>query len=122
MAAALKNQIRIPLKRGDSFVLGCTAANAAGQPIDLTVYTVTAQARLADALVANLVVTFVERSQGTFELRAPGDSTTDSWPVGPVEVDIQYQTAGAGGTQLVRSTETFVVDVKKGVTQGVGQP
>jgi hypothetical protein len=114
---ALSPVVRIPLKQGDSFILGCSAADEQGQPLDLTDYAVTSQARQAGRLVADLVVEFVNRPLGEFEIRAPGDSTTPSWPVGPVEVDIQYQKPGLPGLLSVSSTETFVVDVQKGVTQ-----
>lgn len=107
----------IPIKRGDSLILGCRATGDNGVPLPLAAYTVTAQARQGEQLVATLVVQVVDASAGTFELRAPGDSTTASWPLGAVDVDIRYEQTLAGGQRLVRSTESFVINVARGVTQ-----
>ncbi len=108
---------RIPHKRGDSFVLGCQAADAQGQPVDLSAYTIAAQVRRNGQLVADLTVEFVDRIAGAYELRAPGDSTTPAWPVGTLEVDVEYRMSGTGGAINVRSTDTFWIEVSADVTQ-----
>lgn len=107
----------IPLKRGNSLILGCTATGDNGLPLPLAAYTITAQARQGEQLVANLVVEVINAPAGTFELRAPGDSTTAAWPLGTVDVDIVYTQALSGGQRLVQSTETFCIAVARGVTQ-----
>ncbi len=108
---------QIDVKRGDSLVLGCTATGEDGLPIDLATITVRAQARHRGALVADLAVQVLQASAGTYELTAPGDTTTAAWPVGAVDVDIEYAQPASGGRRNVRSTQTFVLHVLPDVTQ-----
>lgn len=119
MATASRTQPAtvIPLKRGNSLILGCTAIGDNGLPLPLASYTITAQARQGEQLVDNLVVEVIDAEAGTFELRAPGDSTTPAWPLGAVDMDIVYAQNLPGGQRLVRSTETFSVVVSRNVTQ-----
>lgn len=110
-------------KRGDTFMLGATATDAAGQPINLTGYTVRAQVRrphaLGGGLVAALVVDVTHATAGQYTLRASGDGTTAQWPVGKAELDIEYEagTGPAPGVRQVQSSQTLCIDVLRDVTQ-----
>jgi hypothetical protein len=115
--ASLYGMEKLDIKRGASLVLGCTARAEDGQAADLTGCTVTAQARKAGQLVAELMVQMLDAPQGTYELAAPGDTTTAGWPVGAVEVDILYAWPPASGRRSVLLTETFVINVKPNVSE-----
>lgn len=104
------------LKQGNSFVLGCMATDEAGLPLDLTSMVVRSQVRKGPQLVADLLYVPVEAQLGRYELRAPGDSTTNAWPVGSLEMDIQYASVRPDGVRLVKSTETVRLLFERGVT------
>lgn len=108
--------VQIDIKRGNSLILSCTATGDDGQPLSLLDYTITAQARQGEQLVADLVVELIDANAGTYELRPPGDSTTAAWPIGGVDVDIVYAQTRPGGQRLVVSTDTFCIAVARGVT------
>lgn len=101
-----------PLKRGDSFQLGCLAKDSAGQPEDLTSITLRVQARMASSglLVAELTVGKADQvtSPGQFAISA---ASTDDWPIGVLLIDIEQR-----GGQAVASTETLKLNVLEDVT------
>lgn len=108
--------VQIPFKRGDVVMLGCTALDETGAPVDLTGYQVAAEVRTnAGVLVVTMVVEFVERTAGTFELWAPADGRSTAWPLGNLEIDVQYTPPG-GDRPVVRSSETFYLQLVKDVT------
>lgn len=96
---------RLQFKRGNSFVLACQYK---GGPI--TGWTIKSQIRKNGELIAELVTTIVDASQGTFKLEYAGD--TSDWPATSLSCDIRYTTASG---QII-STETFLIEVQKQVT------
>jgi hypothetical protein len=107
----------IPFKRGDVVMLGCTAYDDAGAPANLNQYQVAAEVRTpAGTLVAAMAVEWVDRAAGTFELWAPGDGRATSWPLGNLEIDVQYTATTGGARPMVRSSETFYLQIQKDVT------
>lgn len=101
-----------PLKRGDTFQLGCLAKDSAGQPEDLTSVTLRAQARLASSgqLVAELTVGKADQAThpGEFAISA---TSTEGWPIGALLIDVEQQVG-----QAVASTETLKLPIIEDVT------
>jgi hypothetical protein len=113
------NSQAIRFKRGDTVMLGCEATDEGGQPIDLTGVDVTAQVwpnKDGQPMVAELVLVWVDRSQGRYELWAPGNGLATAWPTGNLKVDIQYSQP-SGQRVLRRSSETFFLFIEPDVTQ-----
>ena len=105
-------------KRGDAFFLGMKALNELGTPASLADTTVRSQVRTPrDAMVAELEVVWVDRNQGTYELRAPGNGLIDTWPVDTLSVDVQYTGLPTGIRENVSSSETFFIQVHKEITR-----
>ena len=114
-----------PIKRGDTFALGCLALRGDGTPEDLSAIDLRAQIRLPGTrfspepvIVDELVVTKSDQttSPGEFALHASPDRTA-LWKAGdevtPVVhlVDIQKSI----GTMVI-SSETFGVPVVRDIT------
>lgn len=100
-------------------MLGCSATDAAGRPLDLTGIDVTCQVKGGKhpfPVVATLALEWIDRAQGTYELWAPGDSLTTLWPTGLLLADIQYSTT-LGARTLRKSTETFQIYLIEDITQ-----
>ena len=101
-----------PLKRGDTFQLGCLAKDSDGQPEDLSGVTLRAQARAASsgALVAELLVSKSDQvtHPGEFAISA-GD--TSAWPIAMLLIDIERRVGPA-----VVSSETLQLTVLEDVT------
>jgi hypothetical protein len=102
-------------KRGDTLTWNCTYKDSAGVPINLTGYTVRAQIR--DATEVQLVaLTYTAANQGTspgqFTLSATA-AVTAAWAPGQYRCDIEY----TDGSSTVRSTDAFIVEVVKDITQ-----
>lgn len=115
--ATMRPPLAIPFKRGDVVQLGCAAKDPTGAPVDLTQHQIAAQVRTpAGALVADLVVEWVDPTAGTYELWAPGNARATDWPLGNLPVDIQYTDPTPGARPLVRSTETFYIQILKDIT------
>ena len=103
----------IPHKRGDTFdqLLLVPEVFADGYWIG---WSVTSQIRTARGkLIGDLVVSWADPAETTRILRLFSDDTT-RWPVGDLEVDVQFVRDSDG---LKRSTETVVVSVLRDVTQ-----
>lgn len=108
----------IRVKRGDTLVLGWQALDAQGQPVPLTGVTVSATVRSPAArLVAQLDVEFVDQAAGSFETWAPGNGLTTDWPVGDLQLELQYTQTMPSGRLLTRSSETQALQM---VADGVG--
>ncbi len=118
MTANLQPAQRLAFKRGDTVMLGCAALDAFGLPASLVSIDVAAQARTqAGELVADLELRWVDRAGGTFELWAPADGLSTSWPLGNLAVDIRYTEPAQPGVRLrVQRSETFFLVMEKGVT------
>lgn len=104
--------IVIPHKRGDTFQLRATAAQAG---VDFTGWTVRCQVRVPGARGAPLseaVVTHVSRVLGSwvFDLKV---ADTTEWPIATLKSDIEYMTPGG---QVV-STETFDIQCVEDITR-----
>lgn len=101
-----------PLKRGDTFQLGCLAKDSDGQPEDLSGVTLRAQARsaMSGQLVAELVIGKADQSThpGEFAISA---ISTDAWPIGMLLIDIEQRVG-----QAVASTETLKLTIIEDVT------
>lgn len=102
------------LKSGDSWSLVCVYAEA-GVPTSITGMTIRSQLRTAaGGLIAEMVITpdpDQVTNPGKFTL-SPVDPDTNDWPVGAHEIDIEVT---AGG--VIRSTETVILPVIRGVTR-----
>lgn len=106
-------QATIQIKRGNTLMLGWQALNAQGGPVNLTGVTVTPTAREHDGRqIAAMEVVWVDRTIGTFEVWAPGDGRTTTWPVGDVYLEIEYSEPIAGGRVMARSTRSLVAQVQ----------
>lgn len=116
MLPQLPQQIRI--KQGDTFfVEDHVVDDDTGEQVDLTNVTVISQVWNKGVKVADLVLEWIDRAHGIYELWAPGDATTQSWPLGNLRMDIQF-TEPAGPTRLLRrSTETIYLLVEEDVSQ-----
>lgn len=100
---------RIPFKRGDTFLLRCTLQSEGIS--DWSGWALpSAQVRYRDTLVSTLSAVWLDHAAGVYTLRA---DTTQAWPVGDLQVDVQY-TSPEG---LVVSTETFLVGCLADVTR-----
>jgi hypothetical protein len=111
---------RIVVKRGDAVMLGCTAFDETGAGADLSLVTVKSQVwpeKDGQPMVAEMVVEWVDRPNGAFELWAPGDGLATDWPTGNLRIDIQYSQPQPGARVLRRSTETFYIYIERDVTQ-----
>lgn len=102
----------VTIKRGDAILFTATYRNAEGQPVDLTPYVITSQARDGnDALVVQFTVTKADQttSPGVYSLSAPLDTLL---PVGTLLWDIQYSNAG-----VKESTATIQMVVLPEITR-----
>lgn len=101
-----------PLKRGDTFQLGCLAKDADGQPESLDGVTLRSQARsaLSGQLIAELTVSKADQvaHPGQFSI---GAADTSSWPVAPLLIDVELRVG-----QAVTSTETIRLPIIEDVT------
>jgi len=101
----------VTIKQGDTFAIqGAITDN--GSPVDISLWQIKCQIRKNDRLIADLSVDKVNAAGGIYQLKCL--DTTD-WPITIVEADIRYVTPS---NQII-STETFDIDVKKPVTQGI---
>jgi hypothetical protein len=114
----MRPPLAIPFKRGDVVQLGCAAYDTTGAPANLAQHEVAAQVRTpAGVLVASMDVEWVDREAGTYELWAPGDGRSTGWPLGNLEIDVQYTATTGGPRPMVRSSETFYIHILKDVTE-----
>ena len=101
-----------PMKRGDTFQLGCLAKDSDGQPEGLSGVTLRAQARsaMSGQLVAELVIGKSDQSThpGEFAISA---ISTDAWPLGMLLIDVEQRVG-----QAVASTETLKLTVIEDIT------
>lgn len=96
-------------KRGDTFTITGTRTDSAGDPVDLTGTTITAQMRRYDTVI-NLTCDTLNAAGGTFTLSAD-EAVTALWSLGQYEVDVQF----VEGLDTI-STETFLVTILKDIT------
>lgn len=100
------------IKRGDTLIVD-VRRESAGQPVDLTGYTIRAQVRTAQgALLATLTPTITDAPGGRVQLRAAA-ATTATWEPGSYRYDVEF-TSPAGD---VLSSETLPLSVVADVTR-----
>ncbi|MHA6262481.1 hypothetical protein ACXYMO_04705 [Arenibacterium sp. CAU 1754] len=102
------------IKRGDTFTFsGNVSATVNGVPqSDFTGWTATSQLRQKNGnLVADLSVTWLDASAGLVKVEHAG--STDNWPLGDIDMDIQFT---APGGEIV-STDTVTFEVVSDVTR-----
>jgi hypothetical protein len=97
-------------KQGDTLDWVLTLSEL-GSPVDITSFTILAQIRNSDTLIASLTVVVVDAANGLFALRAT-PAQTDTWAAGTHSCDIEF-TDGSGN---VFSTETFTVVILEDIT------
>lgn len=102
----------LTIKRGDSFSRACRLLDDAGEPIDLTSYTIESQLRDSrDNLIATFTATKYNQTtdKGVFLLTA--EDGTDDWPLARLEMDIVYKVSGN-----IQHTEDIIVSVVRSKT------
>lgn len=92
-------------KQGDTleWVIALTEG---GSAVDISDWSIRAQIRQNDTLIATLTTTVTNSSGGVFSLSAT-KTATDSWAAGNHSCDIEF----TDNTNDVFSTETFVVTI-----------
>lgn len=99
---------------GKSLYLGVQALGEDGSELSLTGITVTAEARAENGRRKDvMVVEWIDRALGRFEVWASGDGTCTGWLPGDYLVTVTYSEpgAGTGGRTLVSGTEQVVIQV-----------
>jgi len=81
--------------------------------VNITSWTITASMRWITKLMADFVVTKTDATNGKFTLEAPAEDTK-FWKPRVYDVDVQFLIGGKKS-----SSQTFQIDVKKDITQGV---
>ena len=80
-----------PLKRGDTFYIGCASKDSTGEPNDLTNIQVRSQIRSAATkkLIADLPIVKLDQTEypGQFSITSP----TDTWPIGTCLLDFELK-------------------------------
>ena len=102
----------IHLKRGDTFSLAAVVQGD-GVAADITGWTIASQIRTASGtLIDTLTVAVTSAVAGTYTLDESAAGVTEAWPVGKLEMDIQYTVGG-----VIVSTETAQIRVERDVTR-----
>lgn len=97
-------------KQGDSFEWAITLYEN-DVTVDITLWSIRAQIRNNDTLIASLTVTKTDAVNGEFALTAT-PAQTDSWSAGNHKCDIEF----TDGSNEVFSTETFDVVVLEDIS------
>lgn len=100
------------IKQGDTLSISATFVDAAGVPVDLTLYTLASVVRWA-AFSAVLVITKADQTAqpGVFTMAATA-AVTASWPVASLVCDVKF-TDFAG---VVQHTDTFSIVIEQPIT------
>jgi hypothetical protein len=99
--------------RGDQLELR-GRVDAAGDPFDLTGYSVRSQVRRrSGAFVDELEALIDNPAEGSFQIRRGGDETA-RWPTGDCLCDVEFLSADGRRT----SSPPFVIEVRGDVTRG----
>jgi len=97
-------------KQGDTLEWVITLTEN-GSVVDITSWSIRAQIRANDTLVASLTVTKTDAANGLFTLSATA-AQTDSWSAGNHSCDVEF----TDGNSEVFSTETFVVTILEDIS------
>lgn len=100
---------RTIFKRGDTFQLELSVSNNAA-PVNITGWVIASQVRTKSRLISTLAVEYTDPALGIYRLR---DNNTSDWPLGLLQCDIKYTTDDG----QVAHSETFEIDVQRGITQ-----
>ena len=92
-------------KQGDTLEWVITLTDG-GSAVDITDWSIRAQIRQNDTLIAALTTTVTDAAGGVFSLTATA-TATDSWAAGNHSCDIEF----TDDTSEVFSTETFTVTI-----------
>lgn len=97
-------------KQGDTldWVITLTENDTA---VDITSWSIRAQIRSGDTLIASLTVTVLDAAAGIFRLSATA-AQTDSWSAGSHSCDIEF----TDDSSVVFSTETFTVSILEDIS------
>lgn len=101
-------------KRGDDFNIPMTLTDPDnnGTPVDMTGWTVSAQARYGKNLIETFSCVITDAVQGQFAITAPAANTA-LWPVRELKVDIQFDRPVDGRV----SSKTWYIQVEEDQTQ-----
>ena len=116
-------------KRGDTFQLDFTL-EANDVAVDITNFDIRAQARSADGTLilewneTNSGVNVTNAAGGLFNLKSEatytntptGQRATESWPIGVMNVDVEFTDTSAT-PDSVSSSETFTITVIEDITK-----
>lgn len=104
----------IRLKRGDTFSLAAVVLGD-GVPVvgGIGAWTIESQIRTTGGtLVDTLTIAITDATACTYTIDESAAGVTEAWPVGKLEMDIQYTVGGD-----VISTETAQINLIKDVTR-----
>jgi hypothetical protein len=100
-----------PLKRGDTFYIGCVSKDSTSELNDLTNIQVRSQVRSAATkkLIADLPIVKLDQTEypGQFSITSP----TDTWPIGTCLLDFELKREST-----VISSDTVELPIIKDIT------
>ena len=101
-----------PIKRGDTFSLGCVSTDSSGVPENLTDIAIRSQIRSGSskALIEELSIAKSDQTTNPGEFSLTSTSTSN-WPIGSVLCDIEFKNGA-----VVTSTETLEITVLLDIT------
>jgi hypothetical protein len=100
-----------PIKRGDTFYIGCISKDANGVPNNLSNFQIRAHVRSAATkkLVAELPIAKLDQTQypGHFSISTP----TNDWPIGVCLLDFEVSRSS-----IVVSSDTIEITIVRDIT------
>jgi len=100
-----------PLKRGDTFYIGCTSKDSTGESNDLSNIQIRSQIRSAATkkLIIDLPIVKLDQTEypGQFSISAD----TNNWPIGTCLLDFELSREGA-----VISSDTIELQIVRDIT------
>jgi hypothetical protein len=119
-------------KRGDTFEMNFTLTDPEDTVIDLTNYTIRAQARDSSGVKqfefnetqSPAGVTYIDKPNGQFKLKAENSYTslptgmlaTPDWPLGALYIDVEFTRTDVTPDMVV-SSDTFTITVLEDITR-----
>ena len=118
-------------KRGDTFQLDFTLTDNSDAAVDLTNYDIRAQARDTTGTLilewneTNSGVNITSAANGEFNLKSEaayastptGQLATESWPLGVLNVYVEFTDSTATPEDSVNSSDTFTITVIEDITR-----
>jgi len=100
-----------PLKRGDTFYIGCASKDSTGEPNDLTNIQIRSQIRSAATkkLITDLPIVKLDQDEyrGQFSISV----ATNDWPIGTCLLDFELSREG-----IVISSDTIELQIVRDIT------